>query len=200
MRKTAFMLTLALVCGMALAQAASQPRDPKLEAAMDKLRQALPEYEAFCDQAEKASKALEAGAKDLAPNVRQALQEAQLRIEVIRSIRTIMEKSPATVAAPGARSADAAAMLPKWKEGIEYYLDCAKAGKDPFEGMTAGLRTVRSKMDGELLFYRFALPPGYDKAKKYPVDVHLHCSGALVWRATWVDGKPSGDPKDANRG
>ena len=197
---TAFLVTLWLTCGLVQAQVASKPMDPKLAEMLDKVQKMLPEYEKFCDESDKAIQEMRSVATPLSQPIIQALQEAQLRIEVIRSIRQMIARSPETLAGPGGRSVDATARLPVWKEGVTYYLDCAKTNKDPFEGATAGMRTVRSKMDGELLFYRFQLPKDYDKSKRYPVDIHLHCSGALVWRATWVDGRPSTDPKNVNLG
>jgi hypothetical protein len=186
--------------GPAGAQAGNPPMDPKLVAMLEKVRQMLPDYEKLCDESDKTIREMRSLATPLSANAVQALQEAQLRIEVIRSIRQLIARSPRTLAGPGGLSVDATTMLPVWKEGIVYYLDCAKAGKDPFQCATAGIRTVKSRMDGELLFYRFSVPNAYDKARKYPADIHLHCSKALVWRATWVDGKPSFDAKDANFG
>src|SRR6185503_20784859 len=78
-----------------------------------------------------------------------------------------------------------------------YYLASAKAGKEPFAGMTSGVRPVRSKIDGQLLLYKFRLPQDYDPGKKYPLRVDLHSGGGFTWLAYWVTGKPDSSPRSA---
>src|SRR4030095_4921029 len=70
---------------------------------------------------------------------------------------------------------------------------------DPYEGMVSGLRVVRSRIDGNLLFYIVTLPKGYDSGKRYPLDVSLHSGASIVYRAdraSWF-GKPGRDPRAA---
>jgi pimeloyl-ACP methyl ester carboxylesterase len=89
--------------------------------------------------------------------------------------------------------------LRQWQEGMDHFLECARTGADPYKGATSGVRTCRSKIDGQILFYVFRLPKDYSPDRKYPVDILLHSGAALIWVAGWIDGKPSSDPKRANK-
>jgi pimeloyl-ACP methyl ester carboxylesterase len=89
--------------------------------------------------------------------------------------------------------------LKLWQEGMEFFRECARLAKDPYEGMVRGLRVVPSRIDGNLLFYIVSLPKGYDPAKRYALDVSLHSGASIIWRAdraSWF-GKPSTDPRTA---
>lgn len=150
----------------------------------------LSEYEKVADEAEKALVPFENSRDE---KVLTAVDSTKLRISAIRSVRIIIKTSPDYLAWHLGKGS-----LEKWKEGIEYYLECARTGKDPFEGMTSGIRPVLSKIDGQILFYVFKLPRDYDPKKKYPVNVGLHSGAGLIWRGGWMDGRPSNDPRNAN--
>lgn len=182
--------TVALaVVTAALASAPAAPPTPRAQARIDALEKLLPGYEAAAAEHERAVARL-AGSKD--PTVQLALDGARLRVAALRSVRRVIAADPNYLAS---HLGDAA--LRDWQAGADYFLTHARAGTDPFAGKTSGLRTVRSPVDGQLLFYLFRLPRGYDPAKRYPLDVALHSGAALTWRAGWVDGPPSGDPKKA---
>lgn len=54
-------------------------------------------------------------------------------------------------------------------------LQAQAAQKDPAEGFTAGSHHSKT---GETMQYRLFVPPGYDRAKKYPLVLWLHNAGA----------------------
>ncbi|HUU43132.1 MAG TPA: hypothetical protein VMX57_05095, partial [Planctomycetota bacterium] len=150
----------------------------------------LPDAEAAADACEQALAPL-LTSKD--PVVVLAVENALLRIDCIRSIRKIIEKSP-DFCAYGLH----AGRVTELQESLDYYLDCAKKATDPFAGLTSGVRCFRSPVDGQLLFYVFRLPRDYDAKKTYPMDVALHAGSGLTWKVGWVTGKPSNDPRKAN--
>jgi len=155
-----------------------------------KIEPILPEFEKAADECEKALQPF-MDSKD--PNVVSAVDAALLRISAVRSVRTMIATQPDFFAWHIGKG-----QLEQWKEGMSYYLDCAKSGKDPFEGMTSGIRPLRSKIDGQILFYVFKLPKDYDPKKKYPVDIGLHAGAGLIWRGDWMDGKPGNNPAQAS--
>lgn len=169
---------------------AAEP-DPRVRAKIETLEKLLPDAEKAADACEKALAPL---LKSTEPNVRTAVDAARLRIDCVRSIRAIIRTAPNYLI-----NHIAEADLRKWQDGLDYYLACARSGTDPFKDMTSGVRTCRSKIDGQLLFYVFRLPKDYDPAKRYPLEVSLHAGAGLTWRAGWVDGKPSADPSRAEK-
>jgi hypothetical protein len=169
---------------------AQEKIEPKTQAIIDALEQALPEYERAADQLELA---LQPFAASTDRNVSLAVDCARLQILSLRSVRKIIAEQPGYL-----QYHVGPANLPRWKEGAEYYLACARAGRDPFAGMTSGVRPVRSKIDGQLLLYKFRLPKDYDPAKKYPLRVELHSGGGFTWLAYWVTGKPDDNPRSAS--
>jgi len=180
-----------VACSLVVAPVAGQQRELDARtrdkiAAMEKL---LPESEKAADECEKALAPLRDSPD---ANVRAAVDGALLRIAAVRSLRTIIAKEPAYLTWHLGE-----ASLRQWQEGMDHFLACAKIGRDPFQGATSGVRTVRSPVDGQLLFYVFRLPRDYDPAKRYPVDVSLHSGAGLTWRAGWIDGKPSTEPAKA---
>jgi pimeloyl-ACP methyl ester carboxylesterase len=162
---------------------------PKTQAIIDALEKVLPEYEQAADRLDKE---LQPFLNSPDPKVASAVDSARLQILSIRSVRKIIAEQPNYLLyhiGP--------ANLQRWKEGAEYYLDCARAAKDPFAGMMSGVRPVRSGIDGQLLLYKFTLPKDYDPAKKYPLRVELHAGGGFTWLAYWVMGKPDNSPRGA---
>ena len=181
----------------ATSAASSAVRGPKTRqltaqeaARLEALVKALPEYEKAADEAEPRLKPFLASSS---PKVSLAADSALLCIRAIRGCRAIVNKDPGYVywhVGP--------ASLAKYKLGLEYYLDCAKTGKDPFQGMVKGVRPFRTRTDGQLLIYILQLPKAYDPTKKYPLAVDLHFGGGFSWLAGWVDGKPSADERQAS--
>lgn len=155
------------------------------------LEKALPACEQAAAVAEKALREFQ-DLKDA--NVVAAVDAVRLRLTAIRSLRTIIATDPNYFAwhLP-------ASVLDQWQEALSFYLECARAGKDPFAGMTSGVRTCRSPIDGQLLFYVFKLPADYRPERRYPLDVALHSGAGLTWQAGWIDGKPSAEPGRASK-
>ncbi|MBX9627929.1 MAG: hypothetical protein K2X82_29285 [Gemmataceae bacterium] len=183
-------LALASVFAVVLAALApAAPPSPRAQARIDALEKLLPEYEAAAAEHERAIARL-AGSKD--ETVQLALDGARLRVDALRSVRRVIAADPEYLSWHLTETD-----FKNWRAGADYFLSHATAGTDPFAGKTSGIRTLRSPVDGQLLFYLFRLPRGYDPAKRYPLDVALHSGAALTWRAGWVDGAPSDDPKRA---
>ena len=171
---------------------AQEKISPKTQALIDALEKTLPEFEKATDQLDNA---LQPFSNSVDPKVVIAVDSARLQVMSLRSVRKIIAEQPSYLLyhiGPG--------HLPRWKLGAEYYLDCAKAGKDPFAGMTSGERPFRSRIDGQLLLYKFKLPKDYDPGKKYPLRVDLHSGGGFSWLAYWVTGKPDNSPRSATDG
>ncbi len=178
------MKPLTLLAGLALAVTATAqpPLDPKLQKLVEAVAKILPEHEQAAEVFEKEIAALSTSTD---ANVVAAVESARLQILATRSVRTILKQQPSYLLfhiGP--------ANLVRWKEGAEYFLECAKKNVDPFAGMTHGVRTFRSRMDGQLLLYHVTLPKDYDATKKYPLRVNLHSGGGFTWLAYWVKGKP----------
>jgi pimeloyl-ACP methyl ester carboxylesterase len=169
---------------------AAEP-DPRARVKIEALEKVLPEAEKAADACEKA---LAPMLESTDATVRTAVDAARLRIDCVRSVRTIIRMAPDYLI-----NHIAEADLRKWQEGMDYYLACARSGTDPFKGMVSGVRTCRSKVDGQLLFYVLRLPKDYDPARRYSLEVSLHAGAGLTWRAGWVDGKPSADPARAEK-
>jgi hypothetical protein len=127
-------------------------------------------------------------------SVRLAVDGALLRLAALRSVRTIIATDPDFLAHNVSPAA-----LTQWQEALVYFLESARSKRDPYAGATNGLRTCRSATDGQILFYRIKVPADYSPKKRYPLDIDLHYAGALTWRAGWVDGPPSRDPRQANK-
>jgi hypothetical protein len=147
---------------------------PKTKLIIEALEKALPEYEMAVDRLEKALQPFTASTD---PKVVLAVDSARLQIMATRSVRKIIADQPNYLLyhiGP--------ANLPRWQEGAEYFLDSARSGKDPFAGMSSGVRPFRSKIDGQLLLYKFSLPKDYDPKRKYPLRVNLHAGGGLASR------------------
>lgn len=121
------------------------------------------------------------------PKVSVTVDCARLQTMSLRSVRRMIAEQPDYLLYHVSPT-----NLPRWKEGAEYYLACAKSGKDPFADMISGVRPVRSKIDGQLLLYKFRLPKDYDPGKKYPLRVDLHAGGGFTWLAYWVTGRSQG--------
>jgi pimeloyl-ACP methyl ester carboxylesterase len=179
------LLLLALVPAVAPAQ----PPSTRAKANIEALEAVLPAAEKAADAAEKDVAAFAASRDD---HVLNAIDGARLRIAAVRSVRRIIATQPDYLAYHVPASA-----VGQWTAGLDHFLAAARAGADPFRGKTSGVRTVRSPVDGQLLFYAFRLPKGYDPSKRYPLDVALHSGGGLTWAAGWVDGPPSDDPNRA---
>lgn len=163
--------------------------DPKAQTIIDALERELPEYEQAADHLDQE---LQSWASSNDPKTSLAVDCARLQIMSLHSVRKIIAEHPSYLLyhiGP--------ASLARWKEGAEYYLACAKAGRDPFAGMIGGVRPLRSPIDGQLLLYKFRLPKNYDPAKKYPLRVDLHSGGGFTWLAYWVTGKPDDNPRSA---
>ncbi|MBI2804299.1 MAG: PQQ-binding-like beta-propeller repeat protein [Planctomycetes bacterium] len=127
------------------------------------------------------------------PRVQASIHGARFRAELFLQARTNLQRDPKYLRylTP--------ANLKLWRQGMDHFLNAAHQGKDPYEGMTSGVRVVPSRIDGNLLFYVVVLPKDYDSSKRYPLDVSLHSGASIVWRAdraSWF-GKPSTDPKKA---
>ncbi|MBA4062930.1 MAG: hypothetical protein C0501_04325 [Isosphaera sp.] len=180
---------LLLLTAVVPAVAPAQPTSPRAKANVEALEKVLPEAETAADAAEKELAKFAASRDE---HVLAAVDGARLRIDAIRSVRRIIATQPDYLAyhVP-------ASVVSQWTAGLDHFLAAARSGADPFRGKTSGVRTVRSPVDGQLLFYVFRLPKGYDPAKRYPMDVALHSGGGLTWKAGWVDGAPSDDPKKA---
>ena len=183
----AVFLVLAVVVG---AQAQEKPA-AKTQKLIEDLEKALPEYEAAADGFEKALQPL-LSSKDA--KVAIAVDCTLMQIQATRGVRKIIAEQPDYLVYHVSP-----ANLPRWKLGARYYLDCARAGKDPFAGMVNGVRPIRSKIDGQLLLYHFTLPADYDPAKKYPLRIDLHAGGGFMWLAYWVTGKPDDSPRSASK-
>jgi len=185
---------LALIRAEALA-AELTPEQQKAAAEQQKniaaVEAVLPKYEQAADACEKALAPL-MDSKD--PNVIAAVDGALLRIVAIRHVRAMIAEKPSIFASPTIQQ-----KLDPWKEALDYFLDCARSKKDPYEGMTSGVRAFRSPTDGHIDFYVFKLPDDFDPKRKYPLDIDLHYGAALVWEGLWIDGKPSNDRRRANR-
>ena len=141
----------------------------------------LPTYEAFCDAADARIAAIR---DPSLPNVATGIVNAQMRCATIRQFREMIANDPTffnSLSFPASK-------FDVWKAGVTYFLAKAEANQDPFAGMTSGLRAFRSKMDGQLLFYVFRLPPDYATSNRYPLDVYLHTSGTRDVVRT-VDGR-----------
>lgn len=122
-----------------------------------------------------------------------AVDGARFRADLFLQARANLQRDPKYLSYLSARN------LKLWQEGMEYFRNCAGQGKDPYKGMVSGMRVVRSRIDGNLLFYIVVLPKDYEANKRYPLDVALHSGASIVWRAdraSWF-GKPSTDPKSA---
>jgi hypothetical protein len=186
------MLALVLVTLVAALETgrAQEKLPAKVAELVEQLEKALPEHEQAADGFEKEIARL---ADMRRPEMAVALDSARLQVEAIRSIRRIIAEQPGYL-----QYHISPANLPRWKEGAAYYLDCARAGKDPFAGAVKGVRPFRSRIDGQLLLYQYTLPAGYDPAKKYPLRVELHAGGGFTWLAYWVTGKPSSDARGAS--
>jgi pimeloyl-ACP methyl ester carboxylesterase len=187
MRRLVSTITIVLLFGFPAVIAAQPSARAKANIAV--LEKALPAAEKATDAFDKDLQKFD-GSRE--PNVIAAVEGARLRLDAIRSVRTIIDQQPDFFAW---RLGEAS--LRQWVAGIEYFLDCARTRSDPFRGKTSGIRTLRSPIDGQVLFYVFKLPKDYDAAKRYPMDVSLHSGAALTWRAGWIDGAPSDDPRKA---
>ena len=151
----------------------------------------LPTYEAFCDAADARIAAIR---DPSLPNVATGIVNAQMRCATIRQFREMIANDPTffnSLSFPASK-------FDVWKAGVNYFLGKAEANQDPFAGMTSGLRAFRSKMDGQLLFYVFRLPPDYAASNRYALEVYLHTSATLMWYAQWMEGAPSADPTKAS--
>ena len=183
-------------CGVilmfALTPGVATESSERAKAAIAQVEKDLPDYE---KKAEEVETSLEAFRASTNPAVMDAMNGARLRISVLRSVREIIRVAPETFV-----NNLSLRQVNSWMDGMDYYFECAKAGRDPFAGMTDGIRCFPSPIDGQMLFYTFALPKSYDPAKRYPLRVALHAGGGLVWRATWIKGKPGSSPKDASNG
>src|SRR5688572_13000996 len=96
---------------------------PKVQKIIDALEQALPAYEQAVDQLDQELVPL-MGSAD--PQLNVAVNSARLQIMSLRSIRKMIAEQPDYLLyhiSP--------ANLPRWKEGAEYYLACARSGQDP---------------------------------------------------------------------
>jgi pimeloyl-ACP methyl ester carboxylesterase len=183
MRRFAYLLALAPLSLLAVPGAS---QEPKTRAKIEALEKLLPEYEKAADECEKSLREFAASTDD---NVVLSVDGARLRIDSVRSLRAIIATSPAYLTWHLGEDS-----LRQWKDGMDYFLKCAKSGADPFRGKASGVRTVRSPTDGQILFYVFRLPKGYDPKNRYPLDVDLHSGAALTWRAGWIDGVPADAP------
>jgi pimeloyl-ACP methyl ester carboxylesterase len=188
MRSTLKMLVLVAlpIFGTSLLAVEPDARAKQRIAALEKL---LPEYLQAADECEKA---LLPFADAKSEQVIAAVDGARLRIAAVRSVREIIARDPNFLIFHIGEPA-----LPRWKEGWEHFLACAKSDTDPFRGATSGVRSCRSRIDGQLLFYVYRLPRNYDPKKRYPMEVALHSGAGLIWRADWIDGKPGNDPAKA---
>ena len=196
-------LMLGLICqsgiGADSSTTSSQPsKNPELA-------QRLPALERLADQVEAELKPF-LESKD--EKVLDAVDGAHLRVMAVRSARRMLEiadgPAPANEdfhnraiynTAVGHLERVSIRMkqkcLEEWQEGLAYYLQCAKDGTDPYKGMIYGMRSVRSPIDGQLLWYEYWLPKDYSPQKKYPLEVRLHSGAELMWQATWVMGRPA---------
>ena len=139
-------------------------------------------------ECEKAATDAEAVLKDLAnsdrPAVKEACDGAWLAISAIRGLPRMHAENPGWKP-PAA----------EFKNAIAYFLECAKAGRDPFAGMVAGVRPYRSPIDGDILRYEFSLPKDYNPSQKYPLEVSLHAyARQKLWRGMMYGLKPSANP------
>ncbi len=178
-----------LMISAAVLSVHAQP-NPRIQQTIEVMEKALPAYEKAADEAEKALQEFQASKSEA---VQAAVDAALLRIQVIRSLRSIIATDPNYFYHLNE------SFLVRWREGLDYYLACARSGTDPYRGMTSGVRVCRSRIDGQLIFYVFKLPSDYTPTKKYPLDIHLHSGAALTWRARWIDGKPSAELARANK-
>jgi hypothetical protein len=197
MRRHSYSFTRCLIAVALLLSWSSSPTTvfaqeqvaPKLKMIIDALEKALPEYESAADQFDRDLQSFIGSAN---PHVSIAVDSVRLQTLSLRSFRKIIAEQPNYLLyhiSP--------ANLPRWNEGAEYFLACANSGTDPFAGMTSGVRPVRSKIDGQLLLYKFRLPKDYDPKKQYPLRVDLHAGGGFTWLAYWVTGKPDNNPRSA---
>jgi len=156
--KLGSVLSLIFSCVPFPSVASSQEKiTPKTQMLIDDLEKVLPEYEKAADSFEKAVLKY-ANTSDR--NVLIALDSATQQIQSIRSVRKIIAEAPGYL-----QFHIGPANLLRWKEGAEYFLERAVAEKDPFADMTNGVRPFRSKIDGQVLLYKFSLPKDYDAAK-----------------------------------
>jgi hypothetical protein len=180
--------SILLLSVMLTAQTLAQEKtNPKTKLLIEALEKALPDYETAADRLDKE---LQPFASSTDRKVVLAVDSARLQILATRSVRKIIREQPGYL-----QYHIGTANLPRWKEGGAYFLDCARSAQDPFSDMNSGVRPFRSKIDGQLLLYKFSLPKNYDAKKKYPLHVHLHAGGGFTWLAYWVTGKPDNSPR-----
>lgn len=185
MKRIASLVALLLLIGSAPAQ---EKISPKAQALVDVLQKVLPEYLQQADANEKALQPF-LNSQDVAV----AADSVLLQIMSIRSMPKIIAEQPEyLVYHLGPKN------LERWKEAAAYFLDHAKAGTDAFAGMVSGVRPFRSRIDGQILLYKFSLPKDYDSTKKYPLRIDLHAGAGFMWLGYWVIGQPSNDPRTAS--
>jgi hypothetical protein len=129
------------------------------------------------------------------PRVRAAVDGARFRANLFLQARANLARDPKYLQYLTNGN------LKLWQEGMDYFRTCIRQTKDPDVGMVRGMRVVRSRIDGNLLFYTVVLPRGYDPAKRYPLVVPLHSGASIIWRAdraSWF-GKPSTDLRTARQ-
>jgi hypothetical protein len=193
MRKSSIFFSFLVLSSATAALAVDAPRppiSPKAQKVIAAIEPTLGDYELAADGIEKELQPLLKSADD---NVALSVDSALLQIQAIRSLRRILTEQPEFVTWH-INQEDTA----RWKDAAVYFLDCARAGKDPFAKTIAGTRPFRSKIDGQLLLYQFRLPPDYDSGKKYPLWIDLHAGGGFTWMESWVKGKPSNNPREAS--
>src|SRR5579871_5383547 len=159
-RLLAWMLLPGALCGWPSSRAQAQSTN------LTTIEQMLPAYE---QDANNCLAALSALPTPYSPLVQDCVNEAMLRINALFSVPTIIQKDPSYFTYEIKPN-----NLVAWEQGWNYFLSCAQSGTDPWAGMTSGTRAYISPIDGMLLFYNFKLPPDYNPAISYPVQLQLH--------------------------
>ncbi len=198
-------VAMTFVVASCLAAGADAPATAAQPSKNPELAQRLPALEKLADQVEADIKPF---LESNDPKVQDAVDGARLRILAVRSARRLMDFADGPAPAQedflnrGIHNTAVSHLtrmsirmrqkcLEEWQEGLEYYLRCAKDGTDPYKDMIYGMRTVRSPIDGQLLWYEYWLPKDYLPQKKYPLEIRLHSGNGVLWQATGVVGRPA---------
>jgi pimeloyl-ACP methyl ester carboxylesterase len=163
--------------------------DTAAKAELEKIAAALPVCEAAADACERDLATLDPSGRFRSV----AIDNATALVEATRSLRGMIAQRPEYVARyMKTRPND-------WRDAMTYFLDCARKDVDPYAGYTSGNRSFRSRIDGHLLVYQYRLPPKFDPAGKYALQIYLHSAGGMGWPSWGVYGKPTRNTSGCDR-